>query len=298
MIELVRGAGVARILPEEGAVAVSLRIRGREVLCTGPAAREPERTRPLARDEEQWVRAWRGGWQLCFPTTGQPDPADPAQGFHGSASQAEWTVVTRDQESVELSWQGDGLQARRRWSVHDDGLSVVTSARNVSPHPRPVAIAEHLVLGGAVLDAPLQITPDDGAALTPLDYAGTPCGDPTAWPGDPADRWTQLDADTPARVAALRMAPSAGRRVRLTSPQLAASVEWEGEEFAHALLWEELGRTTEPPWEGAVRALGVEPTTTGHGAGTGHGEGIVAMAPGARLDWSCRLRLSWIGASG
>ncbi|MFT4123441.1 MAG: hypothetical protein QM635_06385, partial [Microbacteriaceae bacterium] len=189
MIELRRGTSTARVLPEEGAVAASLSLDGRELLCATRGAGEAGRVRPLARTESDWVRAWRGGWQLCFPTAGQPDDAEPGQGFHGAASQAPWKPLARAADRLELAWEGQGLSARRRWRVHEDGLSATTLARNVGDRPARLAIAEHLVLGQAVLRGPLELEPPAGALLRPLDADGGPDGEPVPWPGEPAQRW-------------------------------------------------------------------------------------------------------------
>ena len=95
------------------------------------------------------------------------------------------------------------------------------------------------------------------------------------WPGGPSDRGgIRIDRQVPARVAAL-VAPPA-RRITVEGPALTAIVSWSG--LDHALLWEELAQSLEDPWNGAVVALGIEPTSTPHGAGTGHG-GALTLAP-------------------
>jgi hypothetical protein len=65
-------------------------------------------------------------------------------------------------------------------------------------------------------------------------------------------------------------------------------VRWNG--LPHALLWQELRRSTDPPWDGAVVAMGIEPTTTAHGAGTAAG-GAVPLGPGRTMTWSVSLRV-------
>ncbi|MGV3732092.1 MAG: hypothetical protein ACO1N6_01660, partial [Microcella sp.] len=67
----------------------------------------------------------------------------------------------------------------------------------------------------------------------------------------------------------------------------------QGEALPHALLWEELAVSTDPPWNGQVRALGIEPTSTPHGAGTALDEGIVHLPPGGELTWSVALDVTW-----
>jgi hypothetical protein len=263
----------------------------------------------VARTEADWVARWRGGWQLCFPTTGQADAeATPAQGFHGVASQAPWEVVEVTPDRVRLRWEDAlGLSAERTWRLTDDGLEALTSAENRGPAARDLAVAEHLVLGGdvlaAVLDgAVLTLGVPAGSRLAPLDYDGIPTGPAVVWPGDPAARWAVVDAATPARVTAITPgggsdgADGASGRYRVTvrGPHVEASVAWAG--LPHALIWEELAMSTEAPWNGEVVALGLEPTSTPHGAGTAAGDGLVTLAPGARLDWWTALSVRWVAA--
>ncbi|MGZ8804167.1 MAG: hypothetical protein ACXWZG_02555 [Microbacterium sp.] len=294
-LALVQGATRAIVRPDEGGVADELIVAGRSVL-----ARSPWRDRVLpsaepAADEAEWVGRWRGGWQLCFPTSGDADPvAAPTQGFHGAASQAPWRVTRAGLAWVELHWtDAAGLTAERAWRALDDGLTVTTTAINRGERPRILAIAEHLVLGGDLLApifevAPLRIDAPTSAYLAPLDYAGAPAGPPLPWPGPISDTWETIDARTPARVAAL--VDPAPRIVRIVGPEVTATVRWEG--LPHALLWEELAQSDDPPWLGAVTALGIEPTSTPHGAGTASGLGLIELAPAAAITWTVELRIT------
>lgn len=288
MLRLERGRASAVILTDEGGVVAELRIDGSSVLARTPWADEVVAGGAPAPDEDTWVRRWRGGWQLCFPTAGLPDPlAQPTQGFHGAASQAPWHVTSRNGDAVTLEWQDDaGLRATRRWMLADDGLLATTTATNDGAD-RELAIAEHLILGGDLL-APLaegvELQLEASGRLALLDYAGEPTGESAEWPAG----WDRVTSRTPARVAALL--DQDPRSISLVGPALTAHVTWEG--MPHALLWEELGRSSDEPWNGAVMAVGIEPTTTPHGAGTGTGTGLLALASGATATWSTRLRIA------
>lgn len=296
-VPLARGRVNARVLPDEGGVLVDLLVDGRPVLATTPwaAGVQPAATpdAAVAPTETDWVARWRGGWQLCFPTAGQPNPrAAVPEGFHGAASQAPWLQVARTPDSVALGWADHhGLSAERLWRLTDRGAAVAVRVRNDGPTSRPLAIAEHLILGGSLLAAPLSVGVPSGAVLRELDYAGLPTGRRDPWPGDPGERWTVVDAATPARVVALEgLAPT---RITLSGAHATVAVEWQGEALPHALLWEELAVSTDPPWNGQVRALGIEPTSTPHGAGTALDEGIVHLPPGGELTWSVALDVTW-----
>lgn len=291
-VTLTAGSTRALVLPDHGGVAAELTVDGASVLAQTPWASEVLAGGRAAPDEATWVGRWKGGWQLCFPNAGAPDPgARPAQSFHGVASQDRWSVGDTDDTQVELHWADEaGLSIRRRWSVSERTLAAVTTTSNGGEATRRIGISEHLILGGEVL-APvvyagetLQI--DASGTLVELDYAGTPTGGRVAWPGED---WARVDRRTPARVAALRH-PSPGI-VTVTGPTLRATVSWKG--LAHALLWEEMGASPDAPWNGAVHALGIEPTTTPHGAGTADPDGAIDLLPGESMTWTTRLEIGF-----
>ena len=296
-VRLEHGGISAVVLPDEGGVLAELLVHGRPVVAATPWASTVESSARPAPDEAAWVERWRGGWQLCFPTAGQPNPsASIAEGFHGAASQAPWLEVARTADTVALGWADlDGLSAERLWRLTDDGVAVETRAQNAGPESRVLVIAEHLILGGDVLAGPLELEVPPTALLRPLDYAGLPEGAPTTWPGDPADHWTAVDRATPPRVTGLMGVQP--QRVSARGEHVDVLVEWEGSDLPHALLWEELGVSTEHPWNGQVHALGIEPTSTPHGAGTAIDSSLVRLAPGGTLEWSVSLGVRWTSVS-
>jgi len=76
-------------------------------------------------------------------------------------------------------------------------------------------------------------------------------------------------------------------------PHVEAVVEWQGDALPHALLWQEFAVSTEHPWNGQVVALGIEPTSTPHGAGTAFDSDLLRLAPGASLEWNVSLTVRW-----
>ncbi len=301
---LLRGRVSARIRADEGGVLDELLVEGRPVLARTPWSEDVTPAPQAPVSEGDWVTRWRGGWQLCFPSSGQPDGRAPTpQGFHGIASQGPWTLVDAGPDRLTLRWDdADGLRAERVWHLTDDGIAAATSTINGGAGSRRIAIAEHLVLGGDVLapvlaGAALALDVPEGTRLAPLDYAGRPAGDPVAWPGDPEARWGTVDGATPARVVALlgRSGDTdAERQVTARGPHVHATISWRG--LPHALLWEELAASLDAPWNGAVVALGIEPTSTPHGAGTAADLGIVTLEAGAQLHWRTALAVRWTSA--
>lgn len=290
---LERGGVSATVLPDEGGVLVDLVVEGRSVLAATPwTPRISPIARP-ARSEATWVERWRGGWQVCFPTAGPPNPsADPAESFHGEASQAPWREVSRTADTMTLAWEDrEMLSAERTWRLSTDGAVVATRVRNFGGATRVVIIAEHLILGGDVLDAPLELDVPVGTELRPLDYSGGPAGPPVPWPGDSAGRWASIDRAIPPRVSGL--AGVRPQRIAARGSHVEVLVEWRGAALPHALLWTELGASTQHPWNGQVLALGIEPTSTPHGAGTALDLDLVRLPPGGSLEWEVRLRVRW-----
>lgn len=292
-VRLERGGISALVLPDEGGVLTELLVHGRPVLSATPWAGAVVPSARPARAEAEWVERWRGGWQLCFPSAGQPNPAaEVLEGFHGAASQAPWLAVSQTADTVALGWADrDGLSAERIWRLTDEGVAVGTRVSNSSGEMRVLVIAEHLILGGDVLAGPLFLDVPAGTMLRPLDYAGLPEGEPVVWPGDPAERWPVVDRATPARVTGL--AGVQPQRIGARGSHVDVLVEWQGEALPHALLWQELGVSTEHPWNGQVHALGIEPTSTPHGAGTALDSQLLRLPPGGTLDWSVALSVRW-----
>jgi hypothetical protein len=282
-IALAAGKLEVVVLPEEGGVIVDAYLGGRPFLTATPWASRVVAAATPAPDEATWVSRWRGGWQLCLPSAGQPDAADARQGFHGSASLAPWTVLEVSEAHVAMSWRDTDLVAERTISLGHGLLEVRTRLRNDGSAERAVAVAEHLILGGDVLAGPLELTTDAGA-LQPLDYAGRPAGWRVPWPGHPDERWDAIDSATPARVGGLVNT----RRVTATGAHVEVVVEWQ--DLPHALLWEELGVSTAHPWNGEVIALGIEPSSLPHGAGTAHGDAR-SLAPGEHIFWTTTLEV-------
>jgi len=289
-LTLERGGLLARLRPAEGAVLDELGLDGVSVLARTPWAEDvtPAGHATLA-DEASWVARWRGGWQLCAPSSGQPSPAAPS--FHGEASLAPWRVEPVAPDHARGWWtsRDGGLAIERSWRLTGSGtIEVASRLRNTTPESVPVIVAEHLILGGDLLTAALD---GDGARLElpradllALSYSGEP--DPTAPPVDPA-RLTTLDRTTPPLVTGI--ADPDRRAVTVVTPSLRAEVTWRG--LRHALLWTELAASREEPWGGRVVALGIEPTTTPHGGGLGV-PGAHRLDAGATLAWSVGLRLA------
>ena len=285
----------AVVWPEEGAVVTDLRWRGRAVLCDTPWEVDPPSSGAPAATEDEWVERWRGGWQLCLPSTGQAAQSDALPAFHGRASQAPWGVIDQGPAWLTTEWVDPVgvFHAIRRIELGDNGdIAVTTMLRNISDAPADVQVAEHLIVGGDVL-APVLQGGQIGLGVTgqphviDLDYAGAPTGRDVVWDRD----WSSLTTAQGGRVCVLADVASRDMTVHGGSPDrpLTVRVTWEG--LAHLLVWQEFGTSREHPWNGQVMALGLEPTTTAHGLGQDAGGGVVVGA-GETLEWTVCVEIS------
>jgi hypothetical protein len=285
----------ALVWPGEGAVMTNLVWRGWSVLCQTPWSGVVAPSPAPSATEDQWVQAWRGGWQLCLPTTGQASTTDSLPAFHGRASQAPWDTVEAGPSHLSVQWT-DPLgvfHATRRFQLGNHGdVTVSSSLRNVSDSPAVAQVAEHLILGGDFLAATpgagrITVTADQASTVIPMDYSGAPTNDKAVWGPD----WSELSASQGGRVFALVDLGDRDITVRGGPADYPITARLSWDTLPHLLVWQEFATSTEPPWNGEVLALGIEPTTTAHGLGIDAGE-AVTLRPGVVLDWVTRLHLS------
>lgn len=283
---LTRGRIAARVNPQRGAVISSITIDGVEVLAQMPWAPEPL---PVLPDEPAWVGAWSGGWNVLLPNAGQASHATPTpQGFHGSASVSPWALVHHTDQEVHLTWSEGGLLCSRTVALEGPEVRATSTLRNVGDAVWPIVVTEHAILGAALLTQPAHLVIEDPAILNLLAYDGRPTREPEQpWPGD---RWNVVDSASHARVAAARGIGERG--VRVDSGDLSVQITWSTGTLPYAWIWQEQGVSPEPPWNGQVHALGIEPSTCPHGAGvdSAMADGTaVLLSPGQSFTWWAAL---------
>lgn len=282
------GRVTARVNPQRGAVISSIAIDGVEVLAQMPWVPDPL---PVLPDEPAWVGAWSGGWNVLLPNAGQASHSTPtSQGFHGSASVSPWTLADHTEHEVQLTWSEGGLRCHRTVALEGDEVRATSTLHNGGDVVWPIVVTEHTILGSALLTQPARLVVDDAATLELLAYDGRPTDEPAQpWPGD---RWDGVDAASPARVAAVRGIGERG--VRVESGDLSVQITWSADTLPYAWIWQERGASPEPPWNGQVYALGIEPSTCPHGAGVDAAvvDGTAVMlSPGQSLSWWTAVRV-------
>ena len=74
-----------------------------------------------------------------------------------------------------------------------------------------------------------------------------------------------------------------------------AVLSWDSRVFPYAWLWYELAGTSEPPWYGRARLLGVEPSTSWPGTGLSdidqRGGRLLRLSPGDEVSTTLRLQV-------
>jgi len=284
--KLTAGDSQLSLLPDVGGAIVSFTVGGREVM--GQQPRQAIAPVTLG-DEDDWVRAWRGGWQLLLPNAGDRSPI-AAEGFHGGASQARWVLEKCSQRLARVSWaDAGGLAVSRELILRDGGLRVTTEVTNQSARERPILVTEHLVLGGEMLAADARLFADAPTTIQLLAADGSGNEhESEAWPGNPQLAWERVGIGTDPRVGVLTNVPASG--VTMSTDALSAQVTWSRDELPFLWLWEEIEATDKAPWFGEYRVVGIEPSnhpdTRGLDRATQLGTAQVISAGATRTWWT------------
>ena len=280
------------ILPENGGAISEASYRGIQFMARPPrSAIAPVRLG----DEADWVRAWNGGWQPLLPNAGtQYLEGRFPQGFHGNASQAEWRVEDRTETEVLLAWHDEELQSYRSINLAPDQITASGRLVNLSNEPRQFTLTEHLVFGDSFLKSDVKLHINDRAQFMELNYDGTAKDAPyKPWSEVVSSDWSSVNRSTPARLGLIKdVAPSG---VTATGESLKVTVTWDTENLPFLWIWEEMGSTQSEPWLGEYFCLGIEPSTSPHGAGLGEAlrTGTVnTLGPKERFHWWVALKVA------
>lgn len=246
-------------------------------------------------NEEDWVRAWNGGWQPLLPNSGGAyREGKYPQGFHGNASQSPWTVEQVSQDEVILSWHGEELQSYRKINVKGDQITVFGQLENLSDLPREFILTEHVVFGDLFLSEGVTLRLNEQARFMELGYDGTLNGAFfELWHEVAYGDWSVVTTSTPARLGLVTDVDSSG--VSIAGKNLNATLLWDTENLPYAWIWEEMGATQTDPWNGEYFCLGVEPSTAPHGAGLGESirtGTVTTLEPHATFHWWVALKLA------
>lgn len=223
---------------------------------------------------EAWCDHSRGGWQVALPNAGDDVMwRGTRHGFHGEASMAAWEVVTADPASVTLALELTTMpvRAERRITVAGETVTVEDSLANLSDAPVELMWTQHPGLGGDLLGGPVTIATnartvdlDVGAAVVGADVAPGQAG---AWPHVGGTDFRHPREGTAMLGYLHEFDGDPWVTVTRDDGSIGVRLSWEAATYPHCWLWEELGGTAGPPWNGLARVIGVEPATSWPGRG-------------------------------
>jgi hypothetical protein len=251
-----------------------------------------------ARDEATWLTRYSGGWPLLFPNGGDAcEYGGASHGFHGEASISPWRAeLSRDGKSVHLRrhFFTVPVEMSRTIEVDDEVVRVTETVRMHGQVPVEVMWGHHPTFGSDLLDGPFEIVggartvvADDefDAAANPLlpgGHGDWPLAKGKSGPFDMSRPTGRLGA-----MACLQEFVESWVSVRRLDNRVAVALSWEPDVFPLMWLWIEFGGTSEAPWFGRGRLLGLEPNTTwparGLAASSASGGSLMVIEPGREL---------------
>jgi hypothetical protein len=261
---------------------------------------------PAAPDEATWLTRYGGGWPLLFPNGGDACTFQGRfHGFHGEASISAWEY-TATAGSIRLERRFDvlPLRMRREISLVGDRLTIRETATVEGSEPVAVMWGHHPTFGSDLLAGDFEIA--TGARSVRVDQGYDPPANPLLpgasgpWPLVPGKTGT-VDLSRPAAngvgaaLAFLGDFAAPWVAIRRSDNAIAAVLSWDAAIFPYAWFWCEFGGTTDAPWHGEGRLLGIEPNATCAGAGIAdahqRGERLIVLQPGEPVTATISLRV-------
>jgi hypothetical protein len=279
--------------------------RGVSVLGTTPWLPKAGPAKSFAApDEWTWLEHYTGGWPILFPNGGDACEFDGVfHGFHGEASLASWES-TMEAKALRLTrrFASVPVEMQRELAVDGELVTIRESVRMLGPKPIKVMWGHHPTFGSDLLNGAFVI--ESGARTVTVDDRYDPDTNPLK-PGA-SGRWPIVPGksglfdlgrpgDHVAAVAYLRDFDSPWVSIRRLDNSLAAALSWDLGVFPYAWLWFELLGTSEPPWDGKTRLIGLEPNTTWPANGLAdavrRGAPLLTLNPGAEVNTTVRLNV-------
>ena len=236
---------------------------------------------------DQWIAAYRGGWQLLVPNAGEACTVDGREwGFHGEASTRSWTV-TRHSRSVlqaEVSLDSAPLLIARTVRVVGNRVELADRVGVLGDTEVEFIWGHHPAFGGALLEGPpgsVRLVSNAGATQVEGDWKPPDLGAIPLRDGGTAQLYLY---DFP---------PHAVAGVRNDTLGLQAELHWHADDFGCAWVWHEFGGELRPPFLGRVRTCAVEPMTTypsmGAAAARAARRSMARVRPGGAQSRGVRL---------
>ena len=258
----------------------------------------------FAATEAVWLTRYTGGWPLMFPNAGGACHFRGADhGFHGEASLAQWqaTLLTNGVR-LERRFIAVPVRMTRRFTLDGDVLHLTETAEAEGTDEIEVMWGQHVTFGSDLLDGPVIV--EAGAARMTVDDAYDLPANP--WVVGATGEWPQVpgkdglaDASRPSGLMAAMAYLTGFARpfvaIRRQDGAVGAALSWQGDVYDCVWYWCELGGTSEPPWYGKARLIGLEPCSTpcGHGLAEAarRGARLIRLCPGQPVTASLRLHV-------
>jgi hypothetical protein len=296
----------AEVAPAVGGTILTLRhlATGLSVLGDVPwdAVDLPEPS-GRAPDEASWLARFHGGWPVMFPNAGDAcTDGATRHGFHGEASVVPWAAGREGGDLVlTRRFLSAPVTMTRRLALRGDRLTV--AERVVADAACAVVWGQHVTFGADLLAGPVRIA--TGAARVDACATYDPPANPLT-PGASGD-WPLLRgrrgevslAEPPEGAAALACLSDFGAgpwaEIHRLDGAVSVRLDWSADPWPLAWLWIETGGTTDAPWFGRGRIIGIEPCSTwpatGLAAARAAGGGLVPFAAGEAREARVSLRV-------
>ncbi len=234
-------------------------------------------TQSTASSEGAFMDAYEGGWQVLFPTLGQPAGYYGAElGAHGEAAMLPWAhridVDGVDGVSVtfETRMRRSPFTLRRTLSLRGTRptLYIREEIRNEGNEDLQFMWGHHPVLGHPFLE-PGCLLAVSGVTVHTVEFQNgqyVPTGTTTRWPeyrsvSGHLDNLAVLPEPDTAHVNELYISDLSDGWWAMTNSRLGAgfALHWDTAVFPYLWLWRTLGPAPGYPWYGRTYTLGLEP---------------------------------------
>jgi hypothetical protein len=295
------------VMPQVGGTITSIQHKGLNASVLGSTPWDPIPF-PLAScaapNEDEWLTRYGGGWPLLFPNGGDACEFDGVfHGFHGEASITPWSF---DCGSTFIRLQRKlftvPVEMERELVVSEDVLTITEKLRMMGRESIRVMWAHHPTFGADLLRGDFEIGTGAQNVIVDdtYDLATNPLklGAKGSWPVVPG-KAGEYNLSRPtgdvAAMAYLHNFESPWVSICQLDRTVGAVLSWDSRMFPYAWLWYELAGTSEPPWYGRARLLGVEPSTSWPGTGladiNNRGGELLTLNPGDEIITMIRLHV-------
>jgi hypothetical protein len=262
-----------------------------------------------APDEQTWLTRYTGGWPLLFPNGGDACTVDGVfHGFHGEASISAWKAeMSGNTVMLERRFTTVPVRMTRTISVEDDVVRVKEIATAEGSSPVVLMWGHHPTFGSDLLAMDFEIT--TGARSITIDEAYDPPANPLrpgwigAWPfaegkNGIVDLRRPLNISPDGRMASLAYLndfESPWIAIRRLDDAIAVALSWDTSVLPSAWIWFEIGGTSDAPWCGRTRLIGLEPSSTelayGLAEARGRGARLITLQPGIAVEVTIQLHV-------